>query len=89
MQENIQLTEQEKNYIYQIISSNTKNVNNIHNNNVNTLYNFSDYSSKIFTLIKGLSVKSIKNKKTTLNQYKTIFIHLFYEILCIFPSQLI
>ena len=76
MQENIQLTEQEKNYIYQIISTNSKNANNIYNNNVNTLYNFSDYSSKIFTLIKGLSVKSIKNKKTTLNQYKTIFIQM-------------
>ena len=74
MQEDIQLTEQEENYISQLLSNNSYNINNSLNNNNNFLLNFSDYSSQIFLLLKALSVNSIKNEQMTLQQYKTIFI---------------
>ena len=74
MQEDIQLTEQEENYISQLLSNNSYNINNSLNNNNNFLRNFSDYSSQIFLLLKALSVNSIKNEQMTLQQYKTIFI---------------
>ena len=76
MQENNQLTEQEENYIYQIISNNSENINTMQNNNNNLLYNFSDYASQIFSLLKGLSVNSIKNEQLTIQQYKIIFIQM-------------
>ena len=82
MNENVQLTEQEKDYILNLIASqdiskNIKNNEALNNNITNLEYtNFINDISKIFIILKALSVTTIKNKKFSLQEYKNIFIQM-------------
>ena len=82
MNENVQLTEQEKDYILNLIASqdiskNIKNNEALNNNITNLEYTtFINDISKIFIILKALSVTTIKNKKLSLQEYKNIFIQM-------------
>ena len=78
MQENNQLTEQEKDQLLTLISNlnQHRGLNNIEESNNEIAYNYLDDISKIFLILKGLSVTSIRNKELSLQEYKNIFIYM-------------
>ena len=82
MNENNQLTEQENDYLLNLILGfnkyrNIENIEAFNNEIANANYpNFVDDISKIFIILKGISVTTIKNKKLSLQEYKDIFIQM-------------
>ena len=81
MQDN-QLTEEEKDYLLILLTNlnNSQNIQNIEtlNNylqmNVNPIYH--DYINQISVILKGLSLTKIRNKELSLQEYKSLFIHM-------------
>ena len=78
MNENNQLTEQEKDYLLNFLSNTSNNIKDkqVNANIMNSPYSNSDYISHIFLFLKALSLTSIRNKELSLQEYKNIFIHM-------------
>ena len=78
MQQNNQLTEQEKDYLLELISSlNKSRINQNFEGSNNEVTNiFLDNTSRIFLILNGLSMATIGNKELTLQEYKSIFIYM-------------
>ena len=78
MNENNQLTEQEKDYLLNFLSNNSETLKGkkCDVNVINSPYSNSDYISHIFLFLKALSLTSIRNKELSLQEYKNIFIHM-------------
>ena len=77
MQQNNQLTEQEKDYLLELISSlNKSRINQTFEGSNNEVTNIFLDTSQIFLILKGLSMTTIGNKELNLQEYKSIFIYM-------------
>ena len=82
MQENNQLTEEEKDFLLNLIAklNPIKNITNIESfkNNIMDIdqENFLDYSTQIFLILKGLTKTKIREKELSLQEYQNVFIYM-------------